>query len=243
MSDSMPMESAIQAPASKSLPARFLGVLFSPRETYAAVAARPSWFGVMAVVALIGAIGTFAFLSTEVGRQATLDQQIRAMESFGVKTTDVMLQRMEDSIGNARYFGAASQFIFFPLISAILAGVLLGVFNALLGGDAGFKQVFAIIAHSGVVISVSQAFVLPLDYVRETLSSPTNLAVFLPFLDENTFPARFLGMIDLFQVWWLVSLAIGLGVLYKKRTGPIAWSLLGIYMVIGLIIAAIKSAV
>ena len=89
---------------------------------------------------------------------------------------------------------------------------------------------------------MQQLFALPLDYVRETLSSPTNLAVFLPFLDENSFPARLLGSIDLFVIWWSISLAIGLGVLYRKRTGPIATTLLVIYVTIGLVIAAVKTA-
>jgi hypothetical protein len=30
-------------------------------------------------------------------------------------------------------------------------------------------------------------------------------------------------------VWWIISAAIGLGVLYKRRTGPLAASLLGVY--------------
>jgi hypothetical protein len=66
--------------------------------------------------------------------------------------------------------------------------------------------------------------------------------VFLPFLDENTFPARLLGSIDLFLIWWLVNLAIGLGVLYKRRTGPIAVGLLSVYLAIALIIAGIRTA-
>ena len=33
-----------------------------------------------------------------------------------------------------------------------------------------------------------------------------------------------------FFIWWMVSLAIGLGVLYRKRTGPIATTLLAIYV-------------
>ena len=57
------------------------------------------------------------------------------------------------------------------------------------------------------------------------------------------FPARVLGSVDLFIIWWAVSLAIGLGVLYKKRTGPIATTLIVVYVAIGVIIAAVKSAV
>jgi hypothetical protein len=46
----------------------------------------------------------------------------------------------------------------------------------------------------------------------------------------------------LFQIWWIVSVSIGLGVLYRKRTGPIATTMLIIYAAIALIIAAIKTA-
>ena len=85
-------------------------------------------------------------------------------------------------------------------------------------------------------------FALPLDYVRETLSSPTNLGVFVPFLEENTFAARLLRSIDLFQIWGIVSLAIGLGVLYKRRTAPIATTMFIVYFVIVAAVAAIRSA-
>ena len=39
-------------------------------------------------------------------------------------------------------------------------------------------------------------------------------------------------MIDIFLVWWLVVLAIGLGVLYRRRTQPIAIGLFAVYAVI-----------
>jgi hypothetical protein len=49
-------------------------------------------------------------------------------------------------------------------------------------------------------------------------------------------------MIDLFWVWWLLVLAIGLGVLYRRRTQPIAVGLFGVYVVIIVGIAAVMSA-
>jgi hypothetical protein len=84
--------------------------------------------------------------------------------------------------------------------------------------------------------------VLPLDYVRQTLTSPTSLAVFLPTLEDNSFPGRALGSIDLFLIWWMISLAIGMGVLYKRRTTPIATTILIAYGAIGVTIAAVRSA-
>jgi hypothetical protein len=226
----------------KSLPARIVGVLLAPRATYADVAARPRVLGVLVFVLLVSMAATFTFLSTEVGQQAALDQQVRQMESFGRTVNDTQYERMEQMAPYARYFAAGSQLVFLPIAGLIVAGIAFAVFNAAMGGDATFKQVYAVVVHSGVVMALQQLFVLPLAYARQTMSSPTNLMVFLPFLDEDTFVARLLGSIDLFLIWWFVSLAIGLGVLYRKRTGPIATTLLVIYAAIGLIIAAIKTA-
>src|SRR5206468_1722433 len=80
---------------------------------------------------------------------------------------------------------AVGYFIAIPIVVAIMSGILLGIFNALLGGDATYKQVFAIVSYAGVITVVQTVFAIPLDYVRQTLSSPTTLGVFVPFLDEN----------------------------------------------------------
>src|SRR3954465_516907 len=240
MTQILPATSAVPA---KSLPARIAGVVFAPRATYAAVAARPRWLGVLLVIIGLGGAMTFAFLSTEVGKAAMLDQQVRTMESFGMKISDAAYQRMEDGLDRARYIGVVSQVVALPLTALVVAGIALGVFNALLGGDAPSKQVYAVVVHSGVILSLSQLFATPLAYARESLAGATNLGVFAPFLDEGSFAARALGSIDLFMLWWAISVSIGLGVLYRKRTRPIALTLIACYVAIGLVIAAIKTAV
>ena len=233
---------AVSGTAAKGFPARILGVIFTPRAAYADVAARPAWLGAMLVVFALTGGSTFAFLSTEIGKNAMLDQQRQTMESFGVKLNDQAMQRMEAGAARAPYFTVISQAVFLPVAALAVAGILMAIFNAIMGGDARFKQVFAIVVYSGVILALGALFVFPLDYARETMSSPTTLTVFLPFLEENSFLARFLGSIDLIRVWWFVSLSIGLAVLYKKRTGPIAVTLLVVYAVIALVVAAIQSA-
>lgn len=196
----------------------------------------------LTAIVLVGSIGTFAFLSTEVGQLAMLDQQIRTMESFGVTLDDAGYQRLEQRLESARYTAALAQAVALPLLGLIGAGLLYAIFNAILGGSATFTQVFAIVVHSGVIMAFAQIFGLPLAYARESMSSSTNLAVFFPFLDDSSFAARLLGSIDLFQIWWLMSLSIGLGVLYGRRTSPIANGMIAAYVTIGLIVAAIKTA-
>jgi len=240
MAQTMTVEAS--ATRSTSLPARIAGVIFSPRATYADVAARPRVFGALAFVLAVIVTATFAFLSTEVGQQASLDNQVHQMEAFGRTVNDAQYAQMERMAPYSRYFAAGFQLVLTPIMALIVAGLAFAVFNAALGGDASFKQVYAIVVHSGALLTLQALFTLPLAYARESLSGATNLGVFFPFLDENSFAARLLGSLDLFLIWWMVSLAIGLGVLCRRRTGPIATTLPGIYMTIGLIIAAIKTA-
>ncbi len=228
-------------PAPRGLLARLVGILTSPTSTYADVAARPRWLGALLLVLVISGIATGTFLSTEIGRTALLDQQFNSMEAFGRPPTAAQEERLKQFLPYAAYFIVAFQVVTFPMVALVIAAVAFAIFGAVLGGDATFKQLFSVVAHSGFVIAVQQIFVLPLDYARESMSGPTNLAVFLPFLDADTFVARLLGALDLFVIWWMVSLAIGLGVLYKQRTATMTTALLAIYAAIAVVIAAVKT--
>ena len=60
-------------------------------------------------------------------------------------------------------------------------------------------------------------------------------------LGDDTFVYKLLGAVDLFHVWWVMILAIGLAVLWKRSTGPIATILYGIHAGIALIIAVLRT--
>jgi hypothetical protein len=227
---------------SRGVLGRAIGVVFSPRATYADVAAHPRAFGALVAVVAVSAIATFTFLSTEVGRNAALDQQLSAMESFGIHPSAEQLQQIEERTASSKYFAIAALAVVIPGFSLMVAGLGIAVFNAALGGTATFKQVYAIVVHSWFVPALQTVFVLPLNYARESMSSSTSLAIFLPMLDDASFLGRLLGSIDLFRIWWIVSLAIGFGVLYKRRTGPIAGTLLAIYVVIALAVAGVMTS-
>jgi len=233
---------AAATPAPRGLLARGIGVIFAPRKTYAAIARRPRVLGALALTVAIIAGATALFVDSEVGRQAVIEMQVRQVEAMGRQVTDAQYQNLERVAPYFAAFTAVSQLVFLPLAALVVAGILYALFTAILGGDATFKQTLAVVVHTNFIFVAAQFFILPLDYVRESLTSPTSLAVFLPFLEENTFLARFLGSVDLLYLWLSVNLAIGLGVLYKRRTAPISGGILAVYVVIALLIAAVRSA-
>jgi hypothetical protein len=137
--------------------------------------------------------------------------------------------------------GAAVQMlVMIPVITAVVAGIFYFVFNTM-GGDATFKQVLAVCSHASVISVLGQLFTVPINYGRGKMASATNLTSLLPMIDDKSYLGRLLAMVDLFVIWWVLVLAIGLAVLYRRRTQPIALTLFGVYAAIALIAAAVMS--
>jgi hypothetical protein len=237
-------EAAVTAPGAESkgpgLFARLTGVIFSPRATYAAVVARPRVLGALLVTLVVMSAAQGLFFATPTGQEVLLDQQVRTIEAFGVNITDEMYAQMESRVTYAPYTTAGSLLVFFPLVYAIIAAIVLGIFGMLMGGAGTFKQVFAVLAHGGAITMLQTLFAMPISYATGRLAGAT-LGVFAPMLEETSFLARFLGAIDLFWMWWCVSIAIGIGVLFKRRTGGIAMTFVGTYVVVALIYALLRS--
>jgi hypothetical protein len=126
-------------------------------------------------------------------------------------------------------------------MSAVFAGILFAVFNAGLGGEASYKQVYAVYIHSGAIGALSAIVSGVVNYFSGRVGSVTNMGALLPMLPEKSFAANLLSAVDIFIIWSVVVLAMGLAVLYKRRTQPIAISLLAVYAVIALGIALLKS--
>ena len=205
------------------------------------MAAKPRSLGVLAVVLVVIGVAQGLFLSSEVGQQPALDQQVRAMESFGINVSDQLYDQMEQGMKRAAITGPISQAIFWPIAIAIEAGILL---VDLLAADGRRRDLQARLCGRRrtrrSIVAVQQVFSMALSYASGKAAG-ANLGIFVPMLDETSFFTLFLGSIDLFLVWATISLAIGLGVLYKRRTGPIATAFLGIYVVIALVIAFFRS--
>lgn len=230
------------AAASQALPARLLGILISPKDTFRSVVAYPKWFGALAVTTLLVAFFTALPMTTEAGRQATIDQQVTQMKSVGFNVTDQVYEQMERGAGRLPYMTGGSIVLMSPIIAVIIAGILFAAFNAAMGGEAAFKQVFSTVAHAGTISAVSAIFSGAINYLRGGVGSVANVGALLPMLPEQSFAGHLLGAIDVFLIWWIVVLAIGLGVLYRRRTQPIAIALLGLYALMAVGIAVFKSS-
>jgi hypothetical protein len=222
-----------------SFPQRVVGMLFSPRATFESVAAHPKWVDVLILSIFVGCVAWAAFLWSPVGSQAFIDQMVTQAERGG-QAGPGAAERITGMFPVIRIATVVAPWIVGPIFVALVAGLLYGIFAAIMGGGATYKQVLAIVVHAGIVAQVGQLVVLGLNYIRGTMTSATTLGVFVPMLPEDNYVFKLLSSIDLVWIWYLVILAMGLGVLYRRKTSTIATSFLSLYFVVAVIIAWFK---
>jgi Yip1 domain len=187
---------------------RIAGVLRHPRSTMAALVAAPSWLPTWALILAVWLVPAGWLLSTETGRQALVDERVRQIEAFGGRVDDAEYETLRRSPPLGTYFASGGRVLLAPPVTVLVA-VGLGLLARIDGAALSLGPALAVSVHASVVLALQQLVATPLHYLRESLTSPTNLAVFLPGLEDGTVGARLFGAVDIFGLWWLWLLALG----------------------------------
>jgi hypothetical protein len=214
---------------------RLLGMVRWPRATLADAIANPRSLTLAVLILVISAACSAGFLLTRVGQLAALDQQVRQLESFGAVVTDETYAELRRIVPYRPAISAGVILIGWPILWTVGAGILHLLGNRLADGpprrQATFGQVLAIVVHASAIFAVRALIAAPVNYARESLGGATSLSMVMPSFAESTFPARLLGAVDIFVLWWVVLVAMGLSMLYQSRALPIARWLFGAYAV------------
>jgi hypothetical protein len=209
--------------------ARVMGIIRRPPVTFRAVVASPRWAGLLVALFLVNFGLSAVFLGTEIGKQALVDQWERTALAFGQDVDDERYSQFQDLSRRGVAYAALTETLRGPVAVFVLSGLLYAGFAAVARDTRALGQVVAVVVHSTVILTLREVVGAPLNYARESIASPTTLAQLFPVTNASSPVARFFGLIDLFVIWWLVVLAIGIGVLYARRVWPIAASLAGVY--------------
>lgn len=244
MTTSVPAASATPVLSNRdinSLPARIVGMVRSPRSTLEAVAADPRWGAVLTLTFIVSTLSSAILLATEIGQLALVDQWERTAIAFGQPIDDAQYAAMvEASRNGATAYAVVSSLLSGPVLVFALAALLYPFVRRSAAG-VSFRQVLSVVAHAGVILAVRQVIAAPVNYARETLASPTTTTLFFTMLDEASPLARFFGVIDLFVLWWIGVLAVGMSVLSGRASRTIAIIFVGAYITLALILAIVMA--
>ncbi len=217
---------------------RLVGVLVRPYATMAQVVIDPAWALAWIVIVAAWAVCAFLLLSSDVGRQALVDEQVRRVESFGGTVDDPTYTTLQRNPPVSAYFVSGGRLLLAPPVTfAVAIGLVLAARRD--GVPASAAQAMAVSVHAMVPLALGQLAATPLHYLRESLTSPFNLSALLPLADEGTWVARLMGSVELFGLWWMWVLAVGLGAITKRPARRYLATVLLVYVGVAAVMAAV----
>ena len=200
--------------------ARLSGIFFEPGKVFADLAARPKWIAPILISILIALALVYA-ISTHIGWDLTVRQAIASSP----RTADLTPEQREQAIASgtivASILGWVGALLGAPFVVLILAGVLTGLFNGLLGTELKFAQTFAITAYALLVRALFTALMILLIYLKppedfDLQVSPFSPAAYMNRHDTPKWLFSLAGSLDLFTIWAIILLALGFSVAAKK---------------------------
>lgn len=197
---------------------RIAGTLMRPRATFAELVTRPAWIGTWLGLLITWALCGGWVLATDIGQQALVDERVRVIEAFGGIVTDEQYAALLARPPWWVYFTSGGRALLTPAVTLVAALAVWAVAR-LEGVSSRLTHGLSVAVHASLVLLIGQLIATPLSYVRESLTSPLNMAAILPFMEEGTFRARLFGSLDVFALWWAWLLALGTSALTGRRVG------------------------
>ena len=217
---------------------RLTGVLLHPRATMAEVVRHPVFITTWVVVLLAVIVCGGLLLSTQVGKQALVDERVRVTEALGGRVGDAEYARLQAAPPVSIYLTSGGRLLVTPPVTLMVAAGLV-LLARIDGTRLTYVTALAIVVHATVVLALQQIVATPLHYIQEALTSPTTLAGILRLFDEGTVAARLFGTIDLFGLWWMWLLSVGMSAAAGQPAGRYWWRLLAVYVGVAATVAAV----
>ena len=200
---------------------RITGVLIDPKKAFADIAARPSWI-VPIILSIVFGLAFVYFFSSRVGWDRYFHQLAETssrMQQMDAQARDNAIQ-MQVKMGPM--FGYIFGVIGPPLMALIVGGVVL-VMCKMGGAALTFKQTFAMSAWASMPRVVAGILSIVVMFIKNpddfNLQNPLvfNLGAFMqPPPNSGKFVYSLATSVDLFTIWSILLLAVGISVAARK---------------------------
>jgi hypothetical protein len=202
--------------------ARIVGVFFSPGKAFADIARRPRWWIPVILIALIGTVYLNIF-TQRVGWESVIRPAIERLPNQQA----LSVQQREQTIANlARvykylgYGGSAVGTLFYVFIVAVL---LMFLFDTMMSAGIGLNRMMGIVAYGFLPMLIQTALSMVVLFLKDpdefNLQNPLmfNVGAYLS-PDSPAALRAFASSIDLFSLWIIVLLAIGVSTTARKMS-------------------------
>jgi Yip1 domain len=193
--------------------ARLVGVFFSPGKAFADIARKPRWWIPVILMAILGTVYLNAF-TQRVGWESVIRPAIENSAATQNMTTQQREQTIQTAAGLYKYLGyggSAVGTLFYVFIVAVL---FMFLFDTIMGAGIGLKRMMAIVAYGFLPLLLQTALSMVVLYLKDpedfNLQNPLMFNVGAYLSSDTPAALRALGSsVDLFSLWIIVLLAIG----------------------------------
>ncbi|MDZ7723724.1 MAG: YIP1 family protein [candidate division KSB1 bacterium] len=208
---------------------RIINVFLAPTATFTAVREKPKWIIPFILILLIGLFTTFMLQPVIADMQK--EAMIKQYEKMGMSQ-----QEMDQALEKARQWSGLfvypSALIGVAMMLAAGGLVWLFVGNTVLASSMTFHQAMGLNVYRYLIISLGGLIKLPIMLSKNSMDVHFSLATFMPSDASSGFLYKFLANIEVFNIWSIAVLCIGLAVITRadvKKVWPWVAALFLIY--------------
>lgn len=194
--------------------AKIINIFFEPRKVFESLKIKPTWLVPFIIVALLG-LGFFYYTFPYMVDQQV--ERIRDNERIPEQQKEMIIERMKESSHPPAWqlaIAPAGTLVALVIVSA----VLFFAFNVLMGGDSSFRRVFSVYCYSALIAIPAMIVKFPLIMSKGNLNVQTSLALLLSPDAKDSFLYKVFSSFDVFTVWQVILVSMGLGVMYRHST-------------------------
>jgi hypothetical protein len=200
---------------------RITGVFFEPKKAFTDIAARPRWIVPVVLILLVSMVLMMIYTQRG-GWRVMMEQQMASSSRTAQLSPEQRQQQIEIGVKYASLSAYITP-ILIPLSLLIMAGVLTGITAGILSAPVRFSQVFAIVCYANLVGVIRGLLVLVVLLMKNItdfdLRNPmmSNPGYFLDPKTSSKFLFSLAGALDLFSLWIMLLIAIGLKAAAGKK--------------------------
>lgn len=202
---------------------RLAGIFFEPAATFQSIARRPSFLVPLVVLTLLS-LGVTWWIGERVGWERVIRAQIEQNPRAREMPAEQREQAIEQWKRRAPMFAYVQGAVAITVLTLIVSGVMLFVFNVFGGSELEFRRVFSVASWSMMPLAVASLLALVIIALKEPQEVDvqnlvaSNLGA---LFDAQRTPRpllSLLGSLDLFTAWQIFLLSTGLAALAGKMT-------------------------
>lgn len=193
---------------------KVVNIFFEPRKVFQSLKIKPTWLVSVIIMAVLG-MGFFYYTFPYIMNEQV--QNIRDNDRIPEQAKLEIIEKMKEA-QHPPIWQMAIAPVGTLIYLVIVAAVLFFVFNVLMGGDSGFRRVFSVYCYSSLVAIPSMIVKFPLVMMKGNINVQTSLGLLLSPDAKGSFLHSVLSSFDIFNVWQVILVSMGLGVMYKFST-------------------------